>query len=249
MLKSFVSGQVFAEQQGSGHPVVVALHGWARDRTDFRVALSDFDSLSLDLPGFGLSPAPGRAWDTGDYVECVLQVVKQMPVPPVIVGHSFGGRVALRLAALYPRNVAGLVLTGVPLIRRPVRGVVPVAYRAIKALHSKGIIGARLMARARSHYGSTDYNNAVGVMRDVLVRVVSESYECDLRALQCPVRLVWGANDTAAPVWMAQEATRLAAQTTMTVLNDVGHFVPLQAPHAIRQAVYELLKERGVECN
>ena len=244
MLTSFSSGQVFGERQGRERATVVALHGWARDRRDFSEALKGLDSLSLDLPGFGLSPVPHEPWDTTKYAECVLEVLQELDAPPVLVGHSFGGRVAVRLAALHPRFVAGLVLTGVPLIRRPSRSSSPGVYRVIKALHTRGIVNQKVMARVRSHYGSSDYNNAVGVMRDVLVRVVNESYERELRELQCPIRLIWGANDTAAPVWIAQEASLVAPRAELTVLDGVGHFVPLQAPAAIREAVGQLLHGR-----
>lgn len=248
LLTSFSSGQLFAERQGGDRTAVVALHGWGRDRRDFADVLKGLDSLSFDLPGFGLSPAPPQPWDTGEYAACVHRVVSALPDPPVLVGHSFGGRVALRLAAAYPQSVAGLVLTGVPLIRPPRWKRGPLVYRVARALNRRKLLGGAVMERVRAHYGSDDYNNAEGVLRDVLVRAVNESYEDDLRALQCPTRLIWGGNDTAAPVWMAQRALELTGRVELTVVDGVGHFVPLQAPQSLRQAVDELLERRDVAC-
>jgi pimeloyl-ACP methyl ester carboxylesterase len=75
------------------------------------------------------------------------------------------------------------------------------------------------------------------VMRDVLVRVVNESYEDELRQVQCPVELVWGEHDTAVPVAAAMQAERLLADSHLTVLSGIGHDVPKEAPAELRAAV------------
>lgn len=242
MLRVLSGGRLFAEQYGETPPRVVALHGWARSRADFDEVLKGFDALALDLPGFGVSPEPPAAWGSADYAELVAGALREIEGDRyVLLGHSFGGRVAVRLAAQHPDLVAGLVLTGVPLLRRSSGSRPATAYRIARRLHAIGLLGDARMERLRQRYGSADYRAAQGVMRDVLVRAVNESYEKDLAALSCPVEMVWGATDTAATVAVAEEAAGLTARAHLTVLPEVGHLTPLSAPAALRDALHRQL--------
>jgi pimeloyl-ACP methyl ester carboxylesterase len=77
-------------------------------------------------------------------------------------------------------------------------------------------------------------------MRDILVKVINESYESQLRQVSTPVRLVWGGDDTEVPVSVAEAAQPFIADGSLEVLPGVGHFVPLQAPGSLRAAVEEV---------
>ncbi len=116
-LRSFLDGALFAEVYGEGAPDVLALHGWARRGNDFAAALEGLPAIAPDLPGFGASPVPGEVIGADAYADIVAEILGSFDRPPVLVGHSFGGRVAVCLAARYPEMVGPLVLTGVPLIR------------------------------------------------------------------------------------------------------------------------------------
>ena len=83
--------------------------------------------IALDLPGFGRSAPPDAPWGAADYAEAVVPVLDAMTRPVVVVGHSFGGRVAVTLAAERPDDVGALVLTGVPLLHRAGRRAAPPA--------------------------------------------------------------------------------------------------------------------------
>jgi pimeloyl-ACP methyl ester carboxylesterase len=93
------------------------------------------------------------------------------------------------------------------------------------------------MEALRQRYGSSDYRAATGVMRQVLVRTVNETYEDQLRAVTCPVELVWGDDDTEVPLSVAESAAELLENPHLTVCRGAGHLVPLTAPEALRQAI------------
>lgn len=241
-LKSVANG-VFAETHGSWPPRVVALHGWGRRGSDFDRTLEGLDAIAIDLPGFGASPSPPAPTGARGYADLLRPVIAELPEPPVLVGHSFGGRVAVSLAATVP--VKALVLTGVPLIRRQATATPELAFRLLRWAHRLGLLSAERMERERRRRGSEDYRAAEGVMRDVLVTVVNESYEAELEALAAPVSLVWGAEDTEVPTRVADEAAailRSAGKTAeVTILDGVGHHVPTAAPVALRRAIDEML--------
>lgn len=237
MLKSFAGGRLFGTLHGTPPPRVLALHGWGRTHRDFDAVLAGLDALALDLPGFGATPPPDEPWGAAGYAAAVLPALE---APAVVVGHSFGGRVAVHLAAARPDLVLGLVLAGVPLLRPPgvTRRRPPAAFRLARALHRRGLLGEARMERLRQRYGSADYRAAQGVMRAVHVTAVNETYEAELPRLRCPVELLWGEDDTDVRPAVAQAAASLLGdRARLTLLPGVGHLVPTAAPDAVRAAV------------
>ena len=251
MLSSFAEGRLFGSVTGSEAPRVLALHGWARSHRDFdKVVAGGADgdghaplpALALDLPGFGASPPPPAAWGAEAYAELVGDVLGDMETPVVVLGHSFGGRVALHLAVQRPDAVRALVLTGAPMLHPLHRKARPAfAYRVTRRLHSLRLVSDDAMEAARQRFGSADYRAAQGVMREVLVRAVNETDEVQLDAVRCPVHLVWGGDDTAAPLEVAERAVARLAHGDLAVHPGVGHLTPLLIPSALRGAVVSCL--------
>lgn len=248
MLRAYLDGDVLAERVGDGPVGLIGLHGWGRAGADLATVLDGWSAIAPDLPGFGATPPPPEAWGAADYAGLVgrlIETTDEVEAPVVLLGHSFGGRVAVCLAAERPDLVRALVLTGVPLLRREGAGRSPFGFRLVKRLHALHLVGDARMERARQQYGSADYNAATGVMRETFVRVVNESYGDQLDAVRCPVALVWGEGDTAAPLWIAQEADRRLHDASLTVVAGGTHDSPLRAPATeLRDALAALVGQQ-----
>jgi len=230
-------GGLFGERFGGEAPVL-ALHGWGRDRRDWAAVLSATGGLALDLPGFGATPPPVVATGAAGYAALVEPALEAFAGRVVVAGHSFGGRVAVHLAARRPDKVAALVLAGVPLVRLAgSRSRVSVRFRAIRLARRLRLVPERTLEEARRRYGSADYRDASGVMRRVLVTVVGESYERELAGLACPVELVWGEDDRVVPPPVATRALTLIPTARLTLLPAVGHDVLAQASEAVADAI------------
>lgn len=244
-LRAYAEGALFAEALGDEPSRVLALHGWARRGSDFRLSLTGMPALAVDLPGFGASPAPNSVIGAKGYAEALAPLLTELTSPMVLVGHSFGGRVAVEIAVSHPERVSSLVLTGAPLARLGPPTRPSVSYRALRALHKSGLLSEEKMEGIRARRGSADYRAASGVMRDILVRVVNESYESELEAIRVPIELIWGADDREVPVAVAETAMGIIGSSggsaTLEVLEGVGHMVPVQAPEALRGAVERAL--------
>ena len=243
-LRVFGDGSLFGEASGPGAPQVLALHGWARRGSDFAQALHGFSFVALDLPGFGATPAPVEAFGAAGYARAIEPVLNELPDRLVLVGHSFGGRVAVHLAALRPERFKGLILSGVPLLRRePVRRP-PVVFRMARWLDRVGLLPGPTIERLRRRYGSADYRAAEGVMRQILVTTVNETYEEQLAALRLPVELLWGAEDKEVPLSVAERAADLlraaGADVKLVVEPGIGHHLPTVSPAALHRAVQEM---------
>ena len=252
MLRTFGDGTIFGEVAGEGPVDVVLLHGWARRGRDFAAVQSALaragrSSVALDLPGFGSSPPPSVAGGARYYASLIAPVLVELGRPVLVVGHSFGGRIATVIAAERPELVTSVILSGTPLLRERVTVRPPRPYRTIRWLHRRGWLSDERLEAARHKYGSTDYRAASGIIRDVLVATVAEGYEDELARIEVPVVLLWGEIDTVVPVGVAQRANALlrtpdADGRRLRVLPGIGHLVPIEAPAALCELIDEVVR-------
>lgn len=190
---------------------LVFLHGWGLNRESLRgigILFQHTHRIHLiDLPGFGEAPVPPGDWDTSTYAVLVDAYLSSLGAATVvIVGHSFGGRVALRLAARGPAYLAGVSLLGVPGL--PLRGwsrqrIRRMGIRGLRRLLTwvKPITGEGPLAWHSRTYGSRDYL-AAGALRPVFIRSVNEDLTESARQSHCPFLLVYGTDDTETPPWL-----------------------------------------------
>ncbi len=247
MLTALADGRLLAERIGATPPTVVALHGWQRSGGDFVGLLAGLDAVAPNLPGFGATQEPPASWGTEDYAELVAQAIAPF-APVVIVAHSFGGRVAVRLAAQHPELVRGLVLTGVPLLRLGSPGKPALSYRIVRALVKARLLPNSALEAQRRKRGSRDYLAATGTMREIMVRTVNEDYTADLAAISAlstriPVRMVWGEFDTEAPTAAGEVASTKIAGATFRVVSGASHLLEGQLASAVREEVDHMLTE------
>ena len=238
MLTSLADGAIVAERFGDGPVDVIALHGWGRTGKDFAPILEGMNALAVHLPGFGSAPPPPKAWSPADYADWLSQGIDPGR-PPIIVGHSFGGRVAVRLARRHPDLVTSLVLTGVPFGKRQPSKKPPLALRLAKTLRAVGLVTETRVDTLRKKFGSADYNAAQGVMRDVLVTAVNEDYFDDLKHITHHVDLVWGEGDVPAPLALADKADGVLADSTLSVVKGSGHLLDEQLSRALTETITE----------
>lgn len=239
---TFGTPGLIAEVPAAVDVPIVYLHGWGRSRRDFAAVASFRPGMSPDLFGFGSSPPLPEAAGSSGYATAVLDAVRDWSGSRqlLLVGHSFGGRVALKMAAGAPDSVRGLIIAGTPLFRSRRRARPPLRYRTVRRLNRLGITSDARLEACRARHGSADYLAASGVMREVLVRVVNESYEDELAELRCPTAFLWGSADSAAPVDDARRAQRIVEGSILEV-RDCGHDVHLEHPELFVETIDRLI--------
>ncbi|NLF80436.1 MAG: alpha/beta hydrolase [Clostridia bacterium] len=217
---------------GEGKDLLL-LHGWGADRSVMAPMQKHFSQLarviSLDLPGFGQSEAPPTAWGIYDYADFVAHFLAELGLyRPVILGHSFGGRIAIILGS---RGLAGRLILVDSAGLVPKRGARYYArvysYKLAKKIFSlPGLKKAapKVLNLWLKSNPSSDYRAAEGVMRQVFVRVVNEDLRKLLPQIAVSTLLIWGEDDAATPLADGQLMEELIPDAGLAVLPHCGHF-------------------------
>lgn len=226
-------------RQGSGTgPLLVWGHGWGQDHRAFLPLLSGVEKagrhIVLDFPGFGKSPAPPENWGTADYADAIALWLKEQNAEKIIwIGHSFGGRVGVQLAARHPELVSGLFLIAAaglkrkrPLFKRIYLQGRILTFKFLKNFAPAALEDDRLMKK----FGSRDYKTA-GPLRKLFVRVVNEDLTGEAQKISCPVKLVYGGRDGETPPEIGQRLQKLVKNSELVVLNDEDHYTLLDGGH------------------
>lgn len=216
---------------------VIILHGWGLSGGRFNELKEEFASkgyrvFTPDLPGFGKSEAPRKAFYLADYAEFLYDFMKNNDIKnPILVGHSFGGRVSLKFQMMFPRSVRALILTGTP-------GFTPTPRKRLMVFIALAKIGKAissvwplnlLQERIRTWYyyavGAREFTKAEGVMRDVFKHVVAEDLAPYMKTVNAPCLLVWGQDDRITPLWIAERMKERISGAKLIVIPESDHGV------------------------
>lgn len=215
-------------QYGKGKKNIVLLHGWGQNIEMMdpigKKLESDNTITIIDLPGHGLSQEPKEVLTIYDYAEIVKELLDSLKIKkPILIGHSFGGRIAIIYASKY--ETEKLILLGAPCIRKEQKMNLKV--KVLKGL--KKVPGLnKLEGFAKKHIGSTDYKNASETMRKILVNTVNEDLSDCAKKIKCPTLMIWGSNDTAAPLEDAQELEKIIPDAGLVVYENGTHYTYLE---------------------
>lgn len=207
---------------------IVLLHGWGQN-IDMMKPIgdrfkNDFDIIIFDLPGFGSSSEPPKFFSCFDYVELLHQALMELGVDnPIIVGHSFGGKLGLIYASKY--SVKKLVCLASPFCKEIQK--VTMKVRLLKFMKKIPIVN-KLEGFVKKHMGSTDYRNASGVMRDILVGHVNLDITEDVKKIKCPTLLIWGTSDEAVSIERAYQLEKLIKDAGLVVYDGCTHYAYLE---------------------
>lgn len=234
-----------------GAPVII-MHGWGCDHTTVASIAAVLEShmhvYNLDLPGHGNSQEPPEPWGIDAYTHIVEEFIQHEGLKePALIGHSFGGRIAILLSS---RNSTGKVMlvdsAGIKPKRslkyylkvysfKTARKMLPMLVGRKKA---SGIID-----NMRNKAGSSDYRQSSPMMRAVMSRCVNEDLKHVMPLIKAPTLLIWGENDTATPLGDAKIMEKLIPDAGLVAFPGCGHYSFLDNPSGFKAVTREFFKK------
>lgn len=239
--------------EGEGENVIL-LHGWgANIQTMLPIHnhLKDrFKVYTLDLPGFGESDEPTEVWGSHDYADFVKKFIDKLDMKEVtLVGHSHGGRVSIVLSSSFPKLVKRMILIDSAGIipKRKLKYYVKVySFKALKKIYSTIFFFIEKEKRLEKFYkkfGSTDYRDSDGIMRNIMVKVINDNLEPLLKDIKAQTLLIWGRDDEDTPVYMGEIMEREIKGSGLVVLENAGHFSYIDQFHRFKLIIDSFLKQ------
>lgn len=233
---------------------IVILHGWNLYSLKYQKLIGEFKKegfsvFAPDFPGFGQSQLPNKPYSLSDYVTFLNNYLSQKGVGKIIlIGHSFGGRVGIKFASLYPEKVEKIILTGVPGFR-PAMNIKIIFFKIIakigKLIFYKSILKIFAPIFKKILYkliGEYDYTKTSGVMRETFKKIINEDLTSPMSKIKSPTYLIWGSNDTITPIWIAKKMQAVIKDSKLITLTGEGHSAVYKNPELFSKTVIKLLQ-------
>lgn len=238
------SYQIFAS---NGKKTALFLHGWQSESSAFAKIANNLGEQGVsvyapDLPGFGQSQAPKSAFGVSEYAQFVKNFIHKLALKDVIlIGHSFGGRISIKLAAKNPKLVSKLVLVDSAGIILKDTSKTKAAAKLVKPLFKpKFMQGARRAIYKR--LGSSDYLES-GKLKETYLKVINEDLRKDLPDIEAPTLLLWGDQDQETPLEIAKIMDQEIKKAKLVTLEGAGHFSFIDQPEQFTKKLLNFINE------
>ena len=242
----FSTGEMAYYIIGTGKPIVI-LHGWGQSFFSFKSIVdelkNEYQIIGIDFLGFGLSDEPSNPLKICDYSFQVKTLLGFLEIEnPIIIGHSFGGRIAIDYAADLP--VEKLILVSSAGIKHwsLKRSIKVLKYKLLKNTYK--IFSKKKLEALRSKSGSRDYLNASPVMKKTLSNIIKYSSKSDLKKVKSKTYLLWGIKDEETKYSDALIMKNLLKNSVIIPFYESGHFCYLEEKDKFIRELKNILKEK-----
>lgn len=245
---------------GEGEPLLI-LHGWGGSSSSWikiqNLLAQNYQVIVPDLPGFGKSTPPQQPWGIEDYCNFVLDLIQKLNLDSFyLVGHSFGGGIAVKFTAENPQPVRSLILCA-PAGIKPEPGLKTKLFFWAAKL-GEAIFSLRPLVRfkdkARNYFytllRNRDYGKANQTMKETMKKVLSYytnlnsgsgPFLDDLTRIKPSTLLIWGDRDKLVSVEYARIFKRKIRNSELEVFSKVGHSPHLEAPDQLSRIISNFL--------
>jgi pimeloyl-ACP methyl ester carboxylesterase len=235
---------------GSGRPFLI-LHGWGSSSERWEKVSEMLSKIGLmvivpDLPGFGKSQEPDSAWSLDNYVEWLLEYAQKIPELQngfYLLGHSFGGAVAVKFSIKYAQKVRKLFLISAAAIRKKTikKQVLGRISKFFKLFSFFPFYGLAKKSFYRYVVRGDDYLKSRGVMKETFLKAISEDLSAHLNFIRIPTVIIWGDNDEATLVQDAYFINKKIENSKLIILPNGKHSLHLELPEILSQKIIENL--------
>lgn len=221
-------------------PSLLFLHGYGADGKSFAPQITylkkDYEVHYPDMTGFGDNAYMPYPYSLSDYAEEIKGYITRNGLyKPCVIAHSFGARVAIKLAAENSLLFDKLVLTGAAGLK-PKFSLKKAVKKSLFGIAKKFVPKSRLSA-----FYSKDYRALSPVMKESFVKIVNENLDGLIERIENPTLIIFGDKDKETPLYMAKRLNAGIKKSKLVIFKDAGHFAFLDKPMKFNAEVKEFL--------
>ncbi len=234
MITKILSDNLTYSQVNSENPKICFLHGWGGESNNWKNISGEFESIALDIPGFGKSVPFEKSFSPKTYAEYLIDIIPDSV--EIIVGHSYGGRIAVHLSRL--KKYKKIVVIASPLVKVDKTKDSISIFKVYKFIHKLNLISDEKLEKIKKKYGSEDYKNANKYLRDTLVMAVNDDLVQILPKIDTHVDLIYGEYDTTVLPQNGTTANKIIPDSDLTILPKENHF----CLNSSKEKIIEIIK-------
>jgi pimeloyl-ACP methyl ester carboxylesterase len=219
---------------------LIILPGWKQNSQDWQQVTKklsqDIKVSVINLPGFGIEPISSQDWGIPEYSEWVRNKIEKdyENEDIILLGHSFGGRLACEIASQRPNWLKALILFAAPVLYRPNKKVLFLKYFSRKT--------PNFIKNLFKRFSSQDYNEVKNTNLNTIFKKVYDVDQTEkLQKINIKTFLIWGEKDTSVSVRIGKEANNLLKNSTLDVLPNCGHNIHINNPNLLYGTIKKII--------
>jgi len=242
---------------------LIILHGWQSSGAKWqkvkeKIEENDIRVLAPDIPGFKAENELETPWNLDDYINWFKDYVTkcELEYPEIkdngfyLLGHSFGGRMSIKIASKNIFKLQGLILVSAAGIKRNQTlhsEVMGLAAKIVKAFKlgdrpaSKNWYNFLRIFFYRYIIRKTDYLNAKGALNDTIKNILSEDLRQRLSDIKEPTKIIWGRKDKITPLVDAYTMKEKIQNSEIDILEDTGHMPYNDCPEKLAESIIKFI--------
>lgn len=229
---------------GKGSPFLI-LHGWGSNSQRWvpiaeKIAEKGFLVIVPDLPGFGNSGMLPMPWSANKYISWLEQFVKELNLKDFyLLGHSFGGALASKLAVKHAQEIKKLFLVSAACVRKKTakKSFLKKISKIARLFYFLPYYGFFRKAVYKFIIKKSDYVYVEGVMKQTYLNIIAEDLSFHLPFIKVPTVIIWGEKDEYTPLEHAKLIEQKIKNSKLVIISGAGHDLNRKQPELVAENV------------
>lgn len=237
---------------------LIILHGWQSSKERWQKVKEEIEKEGIkvivpDIPGFKPETELKEPWDLDNYIDWFYSIISSQKLDEgfFLLGHSFGGRMAIKIAAKNLFNLKGVILVSAAGIKKKPtfgRKILSVGATIVKI---SGIREAPVLKQIyyflrtffyRYILNKTDYIDAKGFLNDTIKNILDEDLTTSLDKITVPTMIVWGKLDKITPLEDAYLMKEKIKKSKIALMENIGHDPHIENPKKLAEIISNFIK-------
>lgn len=233
---------MYYEKTNSKGQDIIILPGWGNTKETFKYIIDYFKDNNkifiMDYPGFGMSEEPKEELLLEDYIELILKMIEKEKITnPIIIAHSFGGRLVsilnekINIKELILIDVAGIKRFNLKLYLKTK------IFKIIKKLNKK------LAKKIEKKFSSSDYKDLSPIMKKTFNNIIKVNLKSNYKKIKTETLIIWGEKDEDTPLKDAYLLKKIIKDSALIIYKNKHHYSYLEDVYLTNRIIENIIKK------